>query len=443
MRSLIPGFMLIVLLTGPSLAQEMPTPTPDKSTDPVFDPEQQTTWAVASSYRWGTIPFDTEDRVTTSFIPAYYYDNNKIFFLRGLEGGLTVWRPGQWEISALGRLRFYDLPRDSQFVLWNSVGLMGIQARYKTAGPWHLDLEIMSDLHGRELGNVRYGGTWKGRRLKLQAFLQAQYKTSAFNSHFYGLDQETVGAGVEIGAGGSLFYNLVSNLSLYARAEATFLDQPVRDVSFVNRDVKAEVYLGAAFTNDPGITAPPVRKARPYLRLAQGRVSTSSLADIISGNGLPDPDKNRMTSLFYGHPLSDRLLGVPIQVYLIGGAAYHWPVMKEGIIELIMGLKIYYTVPLPVRLRLGLADGWSWVSNIPFVENYELREKGYEPNRLLNFLDISVDLNLGDIFGGDTLDRTWFGYGIHHRSAAFGESEQFGYIKGGSNIQTFYLQYHY
>ena len=150
-----------------------------------------------------------------------------------------------------------------------------------------------------------------------------------------------------------------------------------------------------------------------------------------------------MTSLFYGHPLSDSMLGVPIQVYFTGGVGYHWPVMKQSIWEFVMGLKVYYAIPLPVRLRLGVGDGWSWVTDIPFVENYELREKGYEPNRLMNYLDFSADLNLGDIFGGDTLDRMWFGYAIHHRSAVFGSAEQFGYSKGGSNVQTITLQYHY
>jgi len=104
-------------------------------------------------------------------------------------------------------------------------------------------------------------------------------------------------------------------------------------------------------------------------------------------------------------------------------------------------VKFYYTVPLPVRLKLGVAEGWSWVTDIPYVENREIRAKGYEPSPLLNYLDFSVDLNLGDIFGGETLDKTWLGYDIHHRSAIFESAQQFGRIKGGSNVQMVYLQY--
>jgi outer membrane protein len=148
-----------------------------------------------------------------------------------------------------------------------------------------------------------------------------------------------------------------------------------------------------------------------------------------------------MTSIFYGHPLSDSLIGIPINVYFHSGFGWHWKNRKESVQEFILAVKFYYTIPLPIRLKLGVAEGWSWVRDIPFVEDRELRNKGYEPSQLLNYLDFSVDLNLGDIFGGETLDRTWLGYDIHHRSAIFESASQFGRIKGGSNVQMVYLQY--
>jgi len=72
-----------------------------------------------------------------------------------------------------------------------------------------------------------------------------------------------------------------------------------------------------------------------------------------------------------------------------------------------------------------------------------MERKGYRPSNLLNYLDFTLDFNLGDIFGGQLLDELWLGYGIHHRSAIFEKAQQFGRIRGGSNYQTFYLQYHF
>ena len=94
-----------------------------------------------------------------------------------------------------------------------------------------------------------------------------------------------------------------------------------------------------------------------------------------------------------------------------------------------------------MRVRLGAAEGVSYVNKIPYVEETQLGKKGYKPSKMLNYLDFSVGLNLGDITGGETMKHWWLGYSIHHRSAIFESAQQFGRIKGGSNYQTVYLQY--
>lgn len=70
-------------------------------------------------------------------------------------------------------------------------------------------------------------------------------------------------------------------------------------------------------------------------------------------------------------------------------------------------------------------------------------EKGYLPSNLMNYLDFSLDINIGDLFRQEHLTGLYFGYAIHHRSAIFGSASQFGRISGGSNFHTFYLQYHF
>ncbi len=413
--------------------------------DPEPQPVDEVDWAVGAAYRNATIPFATDERSVSTFIPFVYYDGDPFYF-RGLEAGLKLWRPGsKWTISAMGRMRFFDIPEELQNNIQGDTFLWGVQGRYNPFGPWHLDLEVLSDFRGHEVANLRAGAVWEGGRWTARAYGQAQYKTSSFNTYYYGLEREDVDAGVELGLGGSFIYNLASNFFLFARAEAAFLDKPVRDASFVNRDATAQAFLGLGFSNDPTRTTPSVQKAQRYWRLSHGWVTPSSLADIFHFEAERDPDNNQMTSLFYGHPLSDTLLGLPLNVYLHGGAGYHWPVVQEGVLELVMAIKLYYTVPWPIRWKLGAAEGWSWVTEIPYVERNELEAKGYEPSQLLNYLDFSLDLNLGDLFGWigaeETLDRTWLGYGIHHRSAIFESAQQFGRIKGGSNVQTVYLQY--
>ncbi len=430
MRSIIPVLLLTVLFVPFTIAGEI---APEVAEEP--------TWAVGAAMRSATIPFASDERKVTTFIPFVYYDQGTIFYFRGLEGGAYIWKPGNWKFSAMGRMRFFDIPEEFQNQLQGDTFMWGAQARYSPFGPWHLDFEVLSDFKGHEIVNARLGGAWTDSRMVLRAYAQAQYKTSKFNSYYFGLDQEGVGDGVKLGVGGSILYSIASNFFVFGRAEASLLDKAARNVSFVNRDMTAQVFLGAGFQNDRTRTTPSVQKSKRYLRLAHGWVTPSSLADIMNFNAESDPDNHQMTSIFYGHPLSDTLVGLPIQVYFHSGFGWHWKNKKESIQEFIFAAKFYYTVPLPVRLKLGVAEGWSWVTDIPFVEDREIRAKGYEPSQLLNYLDFSVDLNLGDIFGGETLDKTWLGYDIHHRSAIFESAQQFGRIKGGSNVQMAYLQY--
>ena len=443
MRPLMMGLLAATMLV--TLAQvDAALAFGDASGVPGYDEvvASEPSWAVGVVSRASLIPYATEQKSLVTLFPYVYYDDaDHVFYFRGLEGGLTFWKPGDWRFSAMGRLRFLDLPEEYHYLIQGDAFMSGLQARYAPFGPWHVDLEVLSDFNGHELANARFGAIWQDPKMTLQAYFQAQYKTAAFNSYYFGLNTVAVDAGVELGVGASILYSVASNFFIFGRAESSLLDGPVRDVSFIDNDLTLQGYLGFGMKNDRTRTTPSVQKAPHYLRLAHGRVTGSSLADVLSFNVEPDPDNLQMTSLFYGLPLSDTLIGLPINVYLHSGVGFHWANQKDTIVEAILSVKFYYTIPLPVRLRIGFAEGWSWVSDIPHIEDEEIREKGFEPSQLLNYLDFSGDLNLGDIFGGGFLKRTWLGYDVHHRSAIFEMASQFGSIKGGSNVQMLYLQY--
>ena len=440
--TLVAAVLVTAALAGPALAAA----PPDTTSTPGFRVEDEPTWAVGAAFRNATVPFATDEGSVSTFIPFVFYEGKGPFYFRGLETGLTFWKPGDWKFSAMGRMRFFDVPAEYQNQVQGDTFMWGLQGRYTPFdGPWHLDLEALSDLEGHEVLNARMGGLWARPKSRVKAYFQLQYKTPDFNTRYYALDREEVSGGVELGVGASVLYTIASSFFIYARGEAALLDKPVRDVSIIDSNATAQGFLGFGFKNDRTRTTPSVSKSKRYWRLAHGWVTPSSLGDIMNFKAEPDPDNHQMTSIFYGHPLSDTLLGLPIRVFLHSGFGWHWANKKQSVQELIIAVKLYYTIPLPVRLRLGFAEGWSWVNDIPYVEDTRLREKGYEPSQLLNYLDFSVDLNLGDTFGWigarETLDRMWLGYDIHHRSAIFESAQQFGRIKGGSNVQMVYLQY--
>lgn len=166
--------------------------------------------------------------------------------------------------------------------------------------------------------------------------------------------------------------------------------------------------------------------------------------DILAFKTKPDPYNNQLTSVFYGHPLTDELFGIPLHIYLTAGFAWHWKSdVQDHSQEVVLAMKFNYMFSWPIRWRIGFAEGFSYVNKIPFIEKQDLEKKGYNTNKLLNFLDYTIDLNLGDIFGGPTLQKYWFGFSIHHRSGIFEMAQHFGRVNGGSNYNTLYLQYHF
>ena len=61
----------------------------------------------------------------------------------------------------------------------------------------------------------------------------------------------------------------------------------------------------------------------------------------------------------------------------------------------------------------------------------------------MNYLDFSADVNMGDLLNKNSLSNLWLGYSLHHRSGIFTSTSAFGRIKGGSDYNSLYLQWHF
>jgi len=93
-----------------------------------------------------------------------------------------------------------------------------------------------------------------------------------------------------------------------------------------------------------------------------------------------------------------------------------------------------------VRTRIGFGIGLSYATRVPYVEAVSQAKRGRETSKLLNYLDPSIDINLGDVFRAKSLRETWFGIGVSHRSGVFGSSELLGNTDGGSNYLYTYIE---
>lgn len=439
---LITRVALAVLLTTTLLpATSSSTDAPSDSARSDSTGVTRGNWGLGMMVRVATIPFDTEDQVVSSVVPLLYYERG-IFFVRGIEGGLTLYRVGDVDLNFLGRLHFFDIPKKFQNDIQGDGALWGLQAHYAATGPWYLDVEALSGGRRRFLGYLRTGNKFENRRWRLDSWAQLQWKSSEFNTAYYGLGLDHVGGGAEIEFGLKTDYHVISNFFLFGAGQFSIYDRAARNAAFVTDDTHFQVYGGFGFSDDKGKPANSVFGTGTYVRISQGWATPSTLGQIFRGDFGDDPYNNKLTTVFYGHRLSETLIGLPFEVFWHSGLGLHWKSsVQKRALEPVLSMKLYYTVPIPVRFRFGFAEGFSYATEVPYVERLKLAEKGYEPSNLMNYLDYSVDVNLGDVFRSESFKTWWLGFSIHHRSGIFTAASQFGRIKNDSNNNTVYLQY--
>ncbi|SFV60560.1 hypothetical protein MNB_SM-7-770 [hydrothermal vent metagenome] len=193
------------------------------------------------------------------------------------------------------------------------------------------------------------------------------------------------------------------------------------------------------------------------LRFAYGVESDSDLGEILS---LQKPTDHKyhfdVLALDVGYLLTPSLFDLPLDLYIKGGTALFqsenlskYPELHQisdindkNIYEITLYIKLYYTINLKDNImRIGFGEGGSYVNDYLPAEVIEAHIKDPQSSaysKYLNYLDISFDVDLGHLFGVKTLDETYLGYTIKHRSGIFGLINNVRH--GGSNYNTISIE---
>lgn len=448
-------------------------------------------WGIAVGIRSAKIPYKAKDDSVQDFIPLMFYDGD-IFFIRGLSGGIKLYNKDEWQFSLLGRYRYFDIPSDYQNLARGNGLDAGVQLKYRFNTDLEANIELLTDDDSRYYSSLNTRYQWESGSWELIPYATLRIKSADFNDHYYGLDgfidpqsppdtfNNKIGSGYDLTLGSEVRYHVASNFYLLGRAQLTTLDSNTRDSASIENGTYGEIYMGIAFFNDKTKAKVSSLKAKPYIRLAHGWGTPSNMGDILAFDWEDDVQNSEISSIFYGHPLADSLFGYEwIDIYMTTGYVYHHSadfyqqtlepgtgintaelaVVPENICdgtnpctltyeglpthEFVLGIKAYFNIKWPVLWRIGIAEGLSYIDTVSDLEQREMDKKGYRSSNLMNYIDITADLSLGDTFGVKSMNDLFLGVGIHHRSSIFETSSAFGRIKGGSNFNSVYLQYHF
>jgi hypothetical protein len=184
-------------------------------------------------------------------------------------------------------------------------------------------------------------------------------------------------------------------------------------------------------------------------RLHWVKSSETDLATVVVGDYDPSPESNYAISVDWGRRFSDTLFTLPIEMTANVGAQYF---DERGIQPDAWGatayIKAHYTWRLPFtqkHIRFGLGEGLSYVTRVPMSEQRDFEKKGVESERLMNYVEWTMDVPLRQfevmepLFRGG-IKEAYVGYMVWHRSSVFG---LFADDKGGVNFMGFGFEARY
>jgi outer membrane protein len=395
-------------------------------------------------------------------VPLYLYEGKHIY-LHAYRFGLKLYDKDDNRVDIFLAHRFEGFPYDR-----TPASLVGMAERgpgvdfgasYQRSGPWgDVYAEYLHDASGASEGNelrLGYNYEWKGKRWRLRPSLMLAARDSKLNDYYYGVRPEEAtairpayqpGSGVngQIGLYGA--YSLSERWRLLAGVAATRWANGVRNSPIVDDRVQLSGVLGVMYDFSPEHAVWPENKPL-IVKVMYGKSTDCNLVAVmaLSCASTRTTDQTRVSAIEVGRPFIERLNGWPLDFVGYLGLLHHDERdLQQDFWQIDAYMKaFYYGFPWSdrVRTRVGFGAGVSYAQRLPFVEQRDQVLRGRNASKLLNYLDPSIDVSVGDVFGVRSLRETYFGFGVSHRSGIFGTSQLLGNVNGGSNYIYSYLEW--
>ncbi len=181
----------------------------------------------------------------------------------------------------------------------------------------------------------------------------------------------------------------------------------------------------------------------PYsLRLGAGYAEMNDLQNILKFDFAGYEKKTYAINLDGGWRVGKDIFTLPFDVYLKGGVSYfNENGYQDNFFEGTLYVKVYWKLDFwKNRVRIGFGEGISYAQELPIAEidDAYVEDAPNDPTaRLLNYLDISVDFDLGRLIKVESLRDFYVGYTIKHRSGVKG---LYSGAHGGSNYLMLTLE---
>lgn len=215
----------------------------------------------------------------------------------------------------------------------------------------------------------------------------------------------------------------------------------------MNRFVSAFVFcVGCAALCSVATAADLNEESLTAVRVYWSKSSETDFVTGFAGDFDASKESNYLIGANWGKKYSDTLFGLPLPMTANFGVQYfNERGRQDDAYGVTAFIKAHYDWRLPFMqkyVRLGLGEGLSYVTRIPLSEQRDFAKKGAESEKLLNYLEWTVDLPLRQFASIDSLvqghiEELNLGFFVFHRSSVFG---LFADTKGGVNFMGIGLE---
>lgn len=427
-------------------------------------------WSLGLGFRNGTFPYVGQDEID-DLLPLIIY-NGERFFIDGTRAGFHLYSDEEWLIGTYAAYRFAGFNEDNSIELDGMDRDDGIDGRFAVTrltdfGSFTFD--IGADVSNASQGwdaELKWGKRFKYGNFLFRPWVGVTYEDEKLVNYYFGVNPSEstevrptyyTSDAIEWRYGIDLSYRLAQNHFVgfnmqYSELDSTKINSPIvadngQFTSFASyryefNDFQDDPYTNGSITRD-------LTKGEWYWRVAAGKHTETTFNKLMRFQDMFEPEERGtgLASVFVGKKIADNFMWLPIEAYVTGGYVRRFEQgLQDDFNEYVLGFKAYFS-KFPwshiVKTRLGVAEGVSYASKVPFVEREHVEGKNRSASKFLNYLDWSWDVSIGDIIQQPKLKECYLGWSVHHRSGIFASSDFFGNVNGGSNVNTLYVQCHH
>ncbi|GAB3257613.1 MipA/OmpV family protein [Chitinimonas naiadis] len=397
-------------------------------------------------------------------VPLYLYEGSR-FFVHASRLGMKLHADQSDRLDLFVERRFEGLLEDDI-----PPKLAGLGARsasfdlglsYRMRQSWGtLQAAMQRDIGNASKGteaSLSYAYDWRNGRLVLRPSITLTWRDAALNNYYYGVRPEETttdrpayapGSGMDGSLGLYVSYDLTENWRVLGGVSTSLQDSKVRRSSIVRQGSQPTISLGAVYDFGSYRDGWAGERTPTTIKVFHGQASAEGchLARIMT---FKCSDTNKLhptsiTGIHVGKSFVQGFNGWPLDFTGFAGLVYHDDkgLQRNGAQFDLYMKGYYYGFPWSdwVRTRLGMGFGLSIAQRVPYEEVSSQAARNRSTSRLLNYLDPTIDFNVGDVFRAKSLKTTYLGVGVSHRSGIFASSQLLGNVNGGSNYIYSYLE---